>query len=60
MQHFYLIHRNKCKEGDKKEKHFPNERTEQNSKNGPNKMDTNNLSDAEFKTVIIRMLSEVR
>ena len=37
-------------------KHGPNERTDQNSRKRTNKMEISNLSDAEFKTLVIRML----
>ena len=41
-------------------KHEPNERTDQNSrKKELNKMGMSNLSDAEFKTLFIRMLMEL-
>ena len=39
-------------------KYGPNERTEQNPRK-MNKMKITNLSDAEFKTLVIRMLKEV-
>ena len=38
-------------------KYGPNKRTDQNSKKELNKMDISNLSDAEFKTLVIRTLS---
>ena len=41
-------------------KRGPNERTDQNSRKRANKMDTSNLSNAEFKTLVIRMLKELR
>ena len=37
-------------------KYGPNERTEQTPEKELNKMDISNLSDAEFKTLVIRML----
>ena len=37
----------------------PNERTEQNSRQELNEMKITNLSDAEFKTLVIRMLKEI-
>ena len=37
-------------------KHGPNERTDQNSRKELNKMETSYLSDAEFKTLVIKML----
>ena len=40
-------------------KRGPNERTDQNSRKRANKMDTSNLSNAEFKTLVIRMLKEL-
>ena len=40
-------------------KHDPNERTDQNSRKKLNKVDISNLSDAEFKTLFIRMLKEL-
>ena len=40
-------------------KHGPNEKTDQNSEKRPNKMEMNDLSDAEFKTLIISMLKEL-
>ena len=44
------------------EKHIPDERTEQNKapEKELNKTETSNLPDAEFKTLVIRMLSELR
>ena len=40
-------------------KYGPNKRTKQNSKKELNKMGISNLSDAEFKTLVIRMLKEL-
>ena len=34
----------------------PNKRTDQNSRKRPKEMEISNLSDAEFKTLVIRML----
>ena len=42
------------------ETHVPNERTEQNSRKKPNKMEASNLPDTGFKTLAIRMLDELR
>ena len=41
-------------------KHVPNERAEKNLERELNKMETSNLLDAEFKTLITRMLNELR
>ena len=63
MQQFYLIHSNKHRETAKMRRQrnmAPNETTEQNSRKELNKMDTSNLLDAELKTLVIRMLSELR
>ena len=40
-------------------KYDPNERTDQSSKTGISDKDIANLSDAEFKTLVIRMLTEM-
>ena len=40
-------------------KHGPNERTEQNSTKRTRQMEVRNLSDAEFKSLVIRMLKEL-
>ena len=40
-------------------KHVPNERTEQNSRKRTKQKEVNNLSDAEFKTLVTRMLKEL-
>ena len=58
----YLIHRNKHREAAnmrRQKKHGPNERTEQNSRKRTKKMEISNLSDAELKTLVIRMLKEL-
>ena len=39
-------------------KHGPNERIDQNSRKELNKREISNLSDSEFKTLVIRMLKE--
>ena len=41
-------------------KHIPNERTERISRKKLNKMETRNVTDAEFKALVIRMLNELR
>ena len=42
-------------------KHGTNERTDQNSrKKKQNKLEISNLSDAEFKTLVIRKLKELK
>ena len=45
----------------RRQRNIPSEKTKQNSKKKKklNKMETNNLPDSEFKTVLIRKLSEV-
>ena len=43
----------------KTKKYDPNERTDQNSKNRLRDKEIDNLSDAEFKTLVIRMLTEL-
>ena len=55
----YLIHRNKQGgyQNEETKKHGPNERIPKLQKT--NKMDISNLSDAEFKTLVIRMLKEL-
>ena len=40
-------------------KHGPDERTDQNSRKRLNEMEISNLSDAEFKTLVIMMLKEL-
>ena len=40
-------------------KHGPNERTDQNSRKRTNKMEISNVTDAEFKTLVIRMFKEL-
>ena len=40
-------------------KYDPNERTDQNSKNRTKNEEIDNLSDAEFKILVIRMLIEL-
>ena len=40
-------------------KHGPNERTDQTPEKELNKVEVNDLSDAEFKTLVIRMLKEL-
>ena len=40
-------------------KYSPNERREKNSRKKLNEMEISNLPDAEFKTLVIRMLSEL-
>ena len=40
-------------------KHDPNERTDQTPEKQLNKMEISNLSDAEFKTLFIRILKEL-
>ena len=40
-------------------KYGPNERTEKTPEKELNEMEINNLSDAEFKTLVIRMLKEL-
>ena len=42
-----------------KKKNGPNERTDQSSRNNITKQQTANLSDAQFKTLVIRMLTEL-
>ena len=44
---------------EKTKKYCPNERTEQNPENELNEIEITNLSDAEFKTVVIRMITEL-
>lgn len=39
---------------------MPNKRTEQTSRKILSKIETSNLSDAEFKTLVIRMLSDLK
>ena len=41
-------------------KHGPNERMDENSRKELNEMEISNLSDAEFKTLVLRMLKELR
>ena len=41
-------------------KHVPNERTEQSSRKRIHQMETSNIPNTEFKTVMIRMLKEIR
>ena len=59
----YLIHRNKHREAAKMRRQGnmeeTNERTDQNSRKRANKMEISNLSDAEFKTLVVRMLREL-
>ena len=47
-----------CQNKDTK-KHGSNERTDQNSRKRLNKMKISNLSDAEFKTLVIGLLKEL-
>ena len=57
----HLIHRNKCKEAAKMMRQRNVSRVkDQNSRKRLNKMEISNLSDAEFKTLVIRMLKELR
>ena len=42
-----------------KKKNGPNERTDQSSRNNITKQQTANLSDAQFKTLVIKMLTEM-
>ena len=61
QQQLYLIHRNKqgSSENEETKKHFPNERPEQNSGKRTKQMETSNLPDAEFKTLVIRILNNL-
>ena len=43
----------------RRDKHGPNERTDQNSRKELNEIEISSLSDAEFKTLVIRMLKEL-
>ena len=43
----------------RQKKHGPNERTDQTSRKNTTKRQTANLSDAQFKTLVIRMLTEM-
>ena len=40
-------------------KYSPNERTDQNSRKRSSNEETDNLSNVEFKTLVIRMLTEI-
>ena len=44
----------------KTKKHVPNEKTEQTPEKILNKMEASSLPDAEFKTLVIKMLNELR
>ena len=56
----HLIHRNKCKEAAKMMRQRNVSRVkDQNSRKRLNKMEISNLSDAEFKTLVIKMLKEL-
>ena len=56
----HLIHRNKCKEAAKMMRQRNVSRVkDQNSRKRLNKMEISNLSDAEFKTLFIKMLREL-
>ena len=57
----YLIHRNKHREAAKMRRNMA-QMKEQNKtpEKELNKMEISNLSDAEFKTLVIRMLKELR
>ena len=58
----YLIHRNKYREAAKNmetKKQRPNEGTDQNCRKKLNKMERSNLSESEFKTLVIRMLQKL-
>ena len=48
-----------CYQNRETEKRGPNERTDQNSRKRANEMEISNLSDPEFKTLVIRMLKEL-
>ena len=43
----------------KKKKNAPNERTDQRSRKNTTKQQTGNLSDAQFKTLVIRKLTKL-
>ena len=60
-EQLYLIHRNKHREVAKtRRQRNTAQMTEQNSKKKElNKMEINNLADAKFKTLVIRMLKEL-
>ena len=56
----YLIHRNKHREAAKmRRQRNMAQIKEQNSRKELNEMEISNLSDAEFKTLVIRMLKEL-
>ena len=61
-QQLYLIHRNKHREAAKMRRQRNMAQMKEQNKTPEkelNKMETNNLSDAEFKTLVIKMLNEL-
>ena len=58
----YLIHRNKHRQAAKTRQRNMAQMKEQikTPEKGRNEMEISNLSDAEFKTLVIRMLKELR
>ena len=56
---YLRLHPSQCNRCTETKKYGPNERTDQNSKNQLSVKETVNLSDAEFKTLVIRMPTEM-
>ena len=56
---YLMLHPLQCNRCAQTKKYGPNERTDQNSEKELSDDDIANLSDAEFKTLIIRILTEI-